>query len=139
MVARLLALLVGVTLAGCGGNETLGQVTGTITLDGQPLADAFVIFAPTGGGTTSYGRTDEKGQYEMMFSDTEMGAWIGENKVEISTADVDATMSGSGQRERVPKAYNTETTLKVQVDGGPTEHNFDLKSDAGKIEALIEE
>lgn len=129
-----LGLMCGVLLAlGCGGRDDLGRVTGTITLDGEPLPNAFVVFSPTNGGTTSYGRSDQSGQYEMMFSDDEMGAWLGENRVEISTGDVDATMSGSGARELVPAVYNQNSQLVAEVVAGQNEHNFELKSNAGKI------
>ncbi|QDV25197.1 carboxypeptidase regulatory-like domain-containing protein [Aureliella helgolandensis] len=128
----LLAVLLAASI-GCSSNENLSRVTGTIKLDGEPLPDAFVVFSPTTGGTTSYGRTGTDGRYEMMFSDSEKGAWIGENRVEISTGDVDPTMSGSGVRERVPAAYNKQSTLKVEVVAGGNEHNFDLNSEEGRI------
>lgn len=60
------------TVVGCG-NSDLGTVTGTVHLDGQPLADAVVTFYPqgvdpaAGGGGASYGRTDETGAYELQY------------------------------------------------------------------------
>lgn len=125
-------------LTGCGGNENLAYVTGKITLDGKPLPNAFVVFAPTAGGTTSYGRSDAEGNYEMVFSDAEKGAWIGENRVEISTGDVDASGDGGGAKEKVPAVYNRNTSLKVDVVAGNNTHNFDLKSDAGRIVQPVE-
>ncbi|MCA9193140.1 MAG: hypothetical protein KDB03_15300 [Planctomycetales bacterium] len=119
-------------LSGCGGNENLSYVTGTVRLDEEVLPNAFIVFSPTSGGTTSYGRTDANGQYEMMFNDYEKGAWIGENRVEISTGDVDATGSG-GAPEKVPAVYNQRSTLKVEVTSGNNTHDFDLKSDAGRV------
>jgi hypothetical protein len=77
-----------IALCGCGSRTELAAVRGKVTLDGQPLPDAFVVFAPTTHGTTSYGRTDAGRSYEMMFTDTEKGAWIGENLVRISTGDL---------------------------------------------------
>ena len=118
---------------GCGGNDNLARVTGTVKLDGQPLPNAFVIFSPVSGGTTSYGRTDQAGQYEMMFNDDEKGAWIGANRVQISTGDVSARGEGSGAREKVPASYNQRSTLKVEVSSGSNVHDFELKSDAGRI------
>src|SRR6266550_1132156 len=77
--------LLSACLLGCGARGDLASVRGKVTLDGQPLPDAFVVFAPTKKGTTSYGRTDAGGNYEMMFTDYQKGAWIGENSVRIST------------------------------------------------------
>ncbi|MCA9195744.1 MAG: carboxypeptidase regulatory-like domain-containing protein [Planctomycetales bacterium] len=132
ILSRFWFILLFVLVAGCGGNENLASVTGTVKLDGEVLPNAFVVFAPTSGGTTSYGRTDASGRYEMMFNDYEKGAWLGENRVEISTGDVDATGSG-GAREKVPAIYNQRSNLKVDVASGKNVHDFDLKSDAGRV------
>ena len=106
---------------------------GKVTLDGQPLAEAFVVFSPTAHGTTSYGKTDAGGNYEMMFTDQEKGAWIGENLVRINTGDVGP--GGVWSKESVPAAYNKNTTLKVDVKPRANVFDFDLKSSAGKIES----
>ncbi|TWT57793.1 hypothetical protein KOR42_11600 [Thalassoglobus neptunius] len=130
----LLCLMLIAPLAGCGGSDNdLQRVTGKITLDGQPLPDAFVVFAPKESGTTSYGRTDAEGVYEMMFSDDEKGAWVGENVVRISTGDV-SMGSSAGAKEKVPAVYNVSSTLTADVAAtGTNEFDFDLKSDAGRI------
>jgi hypothetical protein len=117
---------------GCTSRNDLASVVGKVTLDGQPLPSAFVVFSPTTHGTTSYGRTDAGGNYVMMFTDNEKGAWIGENLVRISTADLDRG-GGAGPKERVPVVYNQETTLKADVKRGANRFDFDLKSSAGRI------
>jgi hypothetical protein len=122
-------LLVAALLTGCGRRGELASVHGRITLDGQPLAGAFVVFTPTSKGTTSYGRTDADGRYQMTFTDREKGAWIGPNLVRINTGDV----GPDGPPERVPSVYNQRTTLKVDVKPGTNTFDFDLKSKAGKI------
>lgn len=128
-----IGLLVCLATTGCGGNSDLARVEGQVTLDGEPLPDALVVFAPTSQGTTSYGRTDQDGRYELFFSDREKGAYIGENRVEISTGDVDPTMSGPGKPELVPSVYNERSTVTVEVTSGTNVHNFDLESDAGRV------
>ena len=54
--------------SGCGDNRAPAKVTGTITMDGRPLAGAEVTFAPTDGGRQSYGYTDSQGRYELRFT-----------------------------------------------------------------------
>ena len=128
-------VLVGVWavgILGCGSRGDLASVRGKVTLDGQPLPDAFVVFAPTTHGTTSYGKTDTGGNYEMMFTDNEKGAWIGENSVRISTGDL-GRGGGPGPKERVPMVYNDATTLTAEVKRGSNTFNFDLKSNAGRV------
>ena len=124
--------------ASCSKRGDLAAVRGKITLDGEPLANAFVVFAPTDHGTTSYGRTDASGSYEMMFTDTEKGAWIGNNSVRISTGDL-GTGGGPGPKERVPIVYNDATTLTADVRPGKNTFDFDLKSNAGRIKGVPKE
>src|SRR5437762_14367251 len=119
-----------ICFCGCGSRGDLASVRGKVTLDGQPLADAFVIFAPTTHGTTSYGRTDAGGNYEMMFTDNEKGAWIGENLVRISTGDL-GRGGGPGPTERVPVVYNEATMQTADAERGSNAFNFDLRSTAG--------
>src|SRR2546423_6931726 len=101
--AALLALL----LAACGRSGLAGA-RGRVTLDGQPLANAYVVFCPTQQGTTSYGKTDADGRYRMLFKDNEPGAWLGENLVRITTGDL-AAGDHPAAAERVPVVYNLKT------------------------------
>ncbi len=61
-------LLIAACLAGCGGDGLqLVQVNGTVTLDGQPLVGAAVIFHPD-GGRPSVGETDSEGRYSLKYT-----------------------------------------------------------------------
>lgn len=123
-------------MLGCGGNSELASVTGKVTLDDKPLAEAFIVFAPTSAGTTSYGRTNAAGEYVMMFSDSEKGAWLGETVVRISTGDVGMGASGA-KKEMVPAVYNLQSTLRKTVEKKANRFDFELKSTAGKIKQTI--
>lgn len=113
---------------GCGGNSNLASVRGTVTLNGQPLSKAFLTFIPQGGaGSPSYGKTDESGRYEMRFTDSDYGAWLGRNLVRISTAD--AISPEKTIPERVPPAYNKNSDLYRTVEKGKNQFDFELQSD----------
>ena len=99
--------------SGCGGNSEIASVSGTITLDGTPLAQASVTFQPD-KGRPSHGGTDDKGFYTLTYSMQEKGAVIGPSTVRISTATEDA--DGKRRRESVPKRYFGEGGVKVQVE-----------------------
>jgi hypothetical protein len=76
-------------LAGCSGssgNPNLVPVTGSVTLDGQPLAGASVAFVAAGdtAGAGGVGITDESGKYHLAHFREGTGAEPGEYKVLIS-------------------------------------------------------
>src|SRR5262249_42117903 len=127
----LAGLLLTLLLIGCGkGGPKVVPVSGRVTLDQQPLANADVTFSPeSGSGTTagleSSGRTDEQGNYSLkVIQDRRDGAAVGTHKVRISQIERGATIVN-----KVPKKYNSETTLTFPVPAeGTKEANFDLKS-----------
>lgn len=88
MAATMLAL------AGCGGADGEGDrpprlpVSGTITYQGAPLADAQVTFNPEAqDGTAAFGRTDAEGHYELTTFETGDGAVAGKYIVTITKYD----------------------------------------------------
>ncbi|WP_437204714.1 carboxypeptidase regulatory-like domain-containing protein [Planctomicrobium sp. SH664] len=99
----------------------LGRVYGKVTLDGQPLPEAAVIFVPTGPGRSARGRTDGQGYYELQYSATSTGALVGPVSVEIRLGTPEI-------RETLPAKYHNKTVLKEEVKPGKNEINFDLQS-----------
>lgn len=130
-VSRAARPMVAVVLliAGCGGPANVGVVTGVVTLDGQPLADARVTFQPH-VGSPSAGTTDTSGRYELRYTRTRMGAAVGEHQVSISTfrgGNPDAEPPTERQPERVPARYNRGTELTAVVRKGKNEIDFSLE------------
>ncbi|EAQ80874.1 carboxypeptidase-like regulatory domain-containing protein [Blastopirellula marina] len=117
---------------GCGGGSgpRLATVSGTVTLNGQPLPDALVSFYH-GEDRPSHGTTDASGHYELEFTADRKGALIGENVVRITLA----TVSGEGvkpRKETIPIMYNSDSELTYEVKSGSNENaNFDLKKSGG--------
>ena len=138
----MIAIICVALLGGCGGDPNIGNVSGKITLNGDPLEGAFVTFSPTrteGVGSTTYGKTDSGGSYRMIVSETKNGAYIGENIVRVKTGDLKADGSGVIE-EVVPANYNTKSELRVDVKTGSNTFDFDLKStDSSKIDQEIDE
>ncbi len=122
-------------LAGCGGPGNVGEVTGTVTLDGNPLAGAMVTFTPAEGGLPAAGRTDESGRYTLQYSRDAGGAKIGEHRVTITTyseGDPDAESPVPSSPEKVPAKYNVDSELTATVKPGGNQIDFPLES-GGKI------
>ena len=122
-------------LMGCGGGDDppLVPVSGIVTLDGQPLAEANVQFVPA-SGWGSLGRTDETGRYELLYRGREKGATPGRHQVQISTriepdGDSADPVIQQGREESVPAKYNAYSTLEADVEpGSDVELDFKLES-----------
>ena len=120
-------LLISVSLAGCESGETanVGSVSGTVTLDGSPLAGASIVFQPENGRPAS-GGTDDNGYYSLSYSNNQSGAIVGPCQVTISTAFENE--DGQALSERVPAKYLQPGALTADVKSGSNEYNFDLVS-----------
>ena len=119
-------LLAGPLLAagGCGGSSDrpeLGQVEGTVTLDGNALAGATITFQPQ-QGKASRGVTDAQGHYVLTYLRDIRGAAIGPHTVAITTA------TEASPQEKLPARYNRKTELKKEVAAGPNTIDFPLES-----------
>jgi hypothetical protein len=141
-VGRFLTLtLLLLVAAGCSKNYKLAPVSGRVTMDNRPLANAKVSFYPTGGGKDlpyASGTTDEQGNYKLeAFAGGRAGAGavVGENRVMISVSKISGTKKIANPKELsqgldlVPAKYNTDSELKCTVPPeGKQDANFDLKS-----------
>ncbi|MFH1265855.1 MAG: carboxypeptidase-like regulatory domain-containing protein [Planctomycetota bacterium] len=122
LVAGLLLAGPLLAAAGCGGagdRPELGQVVGTVTLDGNALAGATVTFQPK-QGKSSRGLTDAQGHYELIYLRDIKGAAIGPHKVMITTATEGAL------QEKLPARYHRESELNKEVKVGPNTIDFPL-------------
>lgn len=118
-------------LVGCGSSgPQLGTVTGKVTLDGAPLADATVQFQPA-EGKPSYAVTDASGNYELLFAPDQPGATLGKHTVEITgnTYSEDAQGNEVQLPQKVPGKYNQNSELTADVKAGSNTFNFELKSE----------
>jgi hypothetical protein len=140
MIARVRLGLVGlllVAVAGCGAN--VAPVSGRVTLDKKPLANARVVFQPASTdkepGPGSVGMTDAEGKYSLqLMTGNGQGALVGKHKVsitaynEIADEGKPAHQKGFGTPLVGPE-YNAQTKLTFDVArGGNTNANFDLPS-----------
>jgi hypothetical protein len=125
--------VVSAIVGGCGGPTIeavpLVRVRGIVTLDGEPLEKAIVVFE-SNDGSYSYAETDARGRYDLRFDSKTRGATLGEKTVRIATNrrikgfnandeggpdDRAGGMPPKQAAERVPSRYNTESTLSVTV------------------------
>ncbi len=113
------------------------DVRGTVTLDGDPLPNAQVVFETETG--KSFARTDRYGKYTAQYNKTKRGAGTGRAVVRISTKEVfpddDVTdleidpKSGEHIKpELVPDKYNQKSELLIEITDGGAPYDFELES-----------
>jgi hypothetical protein len=138
MQVRYALAVVALWVAGCGDPKVVA-VSGRVTLDGQPLAGAHVVFQPIAAakdmnpGSGSYGITDADGRYTLTVVDTgQSGAFIGKHRVEITIrSDEDDDTDRRGRRPAakvvlLPR-YNRNSQLSFEVPAkGTKEADFPL-------------
>jgi len=142
-------------LQGCGGNSLgTAHVSGTVTLDGNPISGVTVSFAPTGtDGREAYGITDTGGRFVLTIpgADAGSGAIPGEYHVafvkmsdplegleHLEGEEFDAEMQRRFPRglppakHLLPEKYASRTTTDiapVKVERGKRNNfTFELKS-----------
>ncbi len=140
--ARVVLAASFLVLGGCGragpdyGSLDLSSVHGTVTLNGEPLAEALVLFEAD-DQTFSYALTDGRGHYELMFNSEKQGVTKGNKTVRIWSSRGIPGMGEAGSAgeeedpdvtptkpEKVPAKYNDQSELEVTV--AISSHNFDF-------------
>ena len=134
--------------AGCGDSpfET-APVSGKVTLNGQPLADARITFQPIGSekeqGPGSATTTDAEGKFTLTTAEGRRGATVGKHQVHQHVENERGQAHGRCQLparasnpanvqvpEKVPLKYGREAPLTFDVPKGGTDSaNFDLTGD----------
>jgi len=125
-------------IGGCGSSgPEVGEVTGTVTLDGKPLPNATLTFkSQAPNGTTSIGVTGPDGKYTLMLTADRNGAMLGKHDVEIVTnqlseSDVE-NLKSQGKTPPpftpIPKKYKEPGTLVKDVVKGKNTIDFELSS-----------
>lgn len=131
------AAAVFAVLAGCGpGGPRLVPVTGTVTLDGKPVADAGVMFKPSGNLPPATANTDAQGHFSLVTLNRP-GAVLGEHQVSIvkqeTTGVGDFGAVGPGGVKTtwlVPQKYSIPESsgLKAAVTADQRHFDFSLST-----------
>jgi hypothetical protein len=119
-------------LSGCGNG--LAQVSGLVTLDGEPLhggdnVRATVIFQPASGkGSPAVGILDENGEYRLSTGSQD-GIEPGEYVVTCSAAELVPPKNPGGTpggRRLTDAKYNSAKTSGLSFTVLPGKNNFDI-------------
>lgn len=116
-------------LLGCGdASPPLTPVSGRVTLDGRPLADAVLEFVPA-SGSPSFGRTDARGRYELWFAHQRPGGVAGANLVRVLPALAENEAGGLDEASDVliPARYTQQPRLECRVERDPAGQTIDFQ------------
>jgi len=146
-VALLVAGLIAAAAFAGRNRSTRLPVSGTVTIDGQPLASGEIAFAPASPGQgSSAGAAIERGKYSIS---ADKGLLPGDYKVSIHAfrGTGKKTWDGMGEptapesqkkfveqlEQYIPPRYNEATELTAPVRAGKSKDlNFDLQIGGGK-------
>jgi hypothetical protein len=122
---------------GCGKDGLeLAPVEGVVLLEGRPVADAGVVFAPVDSkqGLPAVGTTDAEGKFTLITANRP-GAALGEHRVAISKTESIAIPQRRGLplyeiKEHLPVTYGSLETsgLTATVTEDDNHPRFELSS-----------
>lgn len=111
-------------LVGCGPNEPIAvEVSGTVTLNGQPMTDGKITFFPPGEGPTEMDIVNGSftGKAKEGLNVVRIGQYV-KGPVPPSMPDMEPPLINT-----LPPRYNTQSTLDANVKtGGENKFTFEL-------------
>ncbi len=109
---RRLLLLATLVLAvpGCGPKFKTVPVSGRVTLDNQPVANAGVLYVPVDAGPTARAMTDQDGRYTLKTGKLE-GTAPGKYRVAVMKDTVEGVAVGADGLETAPGKGVTKRSL----------------------------
>ncbi len=120
--------------AGCSG---LVAVQGVVTLDGQPLPNAKVMFMPAAGGRPAEGTTDAAGKFRLTTNSPHDGAAAGEYVVSVTARTIEYESKPGTEQGFVEKAiwlaperysHPSQSGLKATISPQQPQVTIELKS-----------
>ncbi len=112
-------------------------VKGTVTFDGQPVADGQIIFYATETGVTPDAAPIKDGKYSLVAREGQKRVHIEATRVvpgKMIPRPAPATGEDPVTEMYIPESYNTKSTLEAFVTDSARDNEFDftLKSDGSK-------
>lgn len=148
--SSLFVIIVTLLLHGCGTSEDTRPartaISGVVTYKGSPVAEAIVVFRPSGAeGKTANGRTGADGVFKMGTFEGDDGVVAGEYTVMITKKESAASSKSLPEddpnydpdpkepappKDLLPKKYSdtktSELTVSVTEGNEVTDLNFQL-------------
>ncbi len=123
MIARIrykgigLAALIAVSI-GCNGGDNLPETveaSGVVTLDGQPVEGAAIVFIDDQGQYTARGMSDKEGRFSLNAFEQKKGAVPGTYKAVVTKTVEQQTEGASIGGEEAEHAGDEANTMIVNL------------------------
>jgi hypothetical protein len=120
--------------AGCGSSPPkdkpeVAPVSGKLMQKGAPVADALVEFIPT-TGAPSTARSNDQGEFELVYSDGTKGAKIGAHNVKVTVGGIVTGEQGGGgeaaSKTAKPPTPPTLYVIPMPVTVSPGPNTIDI-------------
>ncbi|WP_152098709.1 hypothetical protein [Lacipirellula parvula] len=140
---RTAAVATVLAAVGCGAGSSHGTrepISGSVTVDGQPLERGYLVFEPKAGQATQSGGIISAGTFSVPAEKgADPGAYsvaiFAEAKLPTTTAEAgtpeyeQAMAADKGGQVMIPEKYNVKTELTAEVKtGGENTFVFDLST-----------
>jgi hypothetical protein len=141
IIPTFLILFVSVLLiSGCFQNSgaKVIPVTGTITKNGQPLAEVRIEFSKTDTGAMSFAETDTEGRFTLTHTHGKSGAEPGKYRVSVFQKGKPIPLPTGKKLEDIPEELRNQTSPDVPItnsDKSPIEIEI---TDSGKNNIVID-
>jgi hypothetical protein len=118
---------------GCNRSSQESQVSGHITLDGNPIGPGTVVFAPVDGVKPATGSVNDDGHYRLNTS-REAGLAAGRYQVAVSIRELPQNVKRGDRpppgRLLIPEKYEQSSSsgLEYQVEPGDNTIDIELSS-----------
>jgi hypothetical protein len=119
----------------------MGQVDGTVRVDGAPVPDVMIVFVPEDRSLPqSTGLSDSEGHFQLRCSNGQPGAAVGQHRVVV----VDAARAPSGKGrddDELPEGDNAPTSRipmrYARPDKTPLRQSVEKGSQSVPIEIAV--
>jgi hypothetical protein len=124
------AVLAAAGISGCSADSAQQEISGVVELNGRPVKDGYIRFAPMDGKSSSAEVFIKEGKY---FAKLARGNYQVEIYSPHSKGKPAKRIAGPGGdadeiEETIPPKYNVKTTLKLTVIKDKNEYDFSLQS-----------
>jgi hypothetical protein len=123
-------------LVGCSNGPLTGDVEGTVVYDGKAIEKGTISFEPADGNGGTAGTSIENGKYlatkvPVGNLKVQIRMPVVSGKKQLYKSDKEEGQYRNTYSEGLPKKFNDESILKLEVQPGKNTKNWDLFAGPG--------